>query len=245
MLLGAAVLADARHRYSRCQRLSPVPGMPNPELALQQSMNDVNAEMSELGQSTPAPTTPASAPVLPAPRQRIVSFSYSGPLDKAVAQLSQSVGYTFYVTAPPSAQPVNVAITISSVSAYQVFQALGEEAGRRRPWRSIPFTIRLRSSTMFKLGAFALAGAIMTATLTAGTARAQDFLTSPGVPPAPTPAQAANNVPLANPINSPITGASEQPLVVRNISSPVLGGIFRMRARVSSRMMASRPGAWI
>ena len=76
---------------------------------------------------------------------------------------------------------------------------------------------------MFKLGAFALAGAIMTATLTAGTARAQDSLTSPGVPPAPTPAQVEQNVPtLANPINSPITGASEQPLVVGTSPPPSL-----------------------
>lgn len=131
VLLGAAVLAGCAAPVQPVPTTVAVPGMPNPELALQQSMNDVNAEMSELGQLTPAPTTPASAPVLPAPLQRIVSFSYSGPLDKAVAQLSQSVGYTFYVTAPPSAQPVNVAITISSVSAYQVFQALGEEAGTK------------------------------------------------------------------------------------------------------------------
>lgn len=131
VLLGAAVLAGCAAPVQPVPTTVAVPGMPNPELALQQSMNDVNAEMSELGQLTPAPTTPASAPVLPAPLQRIVSFSYSGPLDKAVAQLSQSVGYTFYVTAPPNAQPVNVAITISSVSAYQVFQALGQEAGTK------------------------------------------------------------------------------------------------------------------
>ena len=131
VLLGAAVLAGCAAPVQPVPTTVAVPGMPNPELALQQSMNDVTAEMSELGQLTPAPTTPATAPVLPAPLQRIVSFTYSGPLDKAVAQLSQSVGYTFYVTAPPNAQPVNVAITISSVSAYQVFQALGEEAGTR------------------------------------------------------------------------------------------------------------------
>ena len=75
-------------------------------MALQQSMNDVNAEMAELGQLTPAPATPASTPVLPEPLQRIVSFTYSGSLDQGVAKLAQSVGYTFYVTAPPNAQPV-------------------------------------------------------------------------------------------------------------------------------------------
>ena len=59
----------------------------------------------------------------------INSFKWNGPLDQAVAKLAQSIGYTFYTTAPPNAQPVAVAIEISSVPAYQVFQALGEEAG--------------------------------------------------------------------------------------------------------------------
>lgn len=130
-LLGGVILAGCAAPVRPVPTTVAVPGMPNPELALQQSMNSVTAEMAELGQLTQAPMTPASSPVLPSPLQRIVSFSYSGPLDKAVAQLSQSVGYTFYVTAPPNAQPVDVAITISSVPAYQMFQALGDEAGAK------------------------------------------------------------------------------------------------------------------
>ena len=92
-----------------------------------------------LGQLTPASTSPAAQPVLPAPLRRIVSFSYSGPLDKGVAELAQSVGYTFYVTAPPNAKPVDVSVTISSVPAYQVFQALGEEAGTKATVEVDPF----------------------------------------------------------------------------------------------------------
>jgi len=129
MLCGTAVLAGCAAPVHPVPTTVATPGMPNPEMALQQSMNDVNAEMAELGQLTPAPATPATTPVLPEPLQRIVSFTYSGSLDQGVAKLAQSVGYTFYVTAPPNAQPVTVAITISSVPAYQVFQALGEEAG--------------------------------------------------------------------------------------------------------------------
>jgi defect-in-organelle-trafficking protein DotD len=119
-----------------CSTVQPVPttvvtpGMPNPEVALRQSMLNVDAEMAELGQVTPAAAVP-STPVVPEDLQRIVSFKWNGPLDQAVAKLAQSIGYTFYTTAPPNPQQVAVAIEIASVTAYQVFQALGEEAGTR------------------------------------------------------------------------------------------------------------------
>ena len=130
-VVGTALLAGCAAPVQPVPTTVAAPGMPNPERALQQSMNAVNAEMAELGQLTPASTSPAAQPVLPAPLRRIVSFSYSGPLDKGVAELAQSVGYTFYVTAPPNAKPVDVSVTISLVPAYQVFQALGEEAGTK------------------------------------------------------------------------------------------------------------------
>jgi len=130
--LVAALAAGAL--LAGCASVTPVPtavdmpGMPNPEAALQQSIHHVDAEMAELGQLTPTAAAP-STPVIPEDLQRIVSFKWNGPLDQAVARLAQSIGYTFYTTAPPNAQPVAVAIEISSVPAYQVFQALGEEAG--------------------------------------------------------------------------------------------------------------------
>jgi defect in organelle trafficking protein DotD len=119
-----------------CATVQPVPitvatpGMPNPEVALRQSMQHVDAEMAELGQLPPAVAAP-STPVIPEDLQRIVSFKWDGPLDQAVARLALSIGYTFYTTAPPDAQPVAVAIEVSSVPAFQVFQVLGEEAGTR------------------------------------------------------------------------------------------------------------------
>ena len=107
------------------------PGMPNPEEALLESMRHVNAETAELGQLTPTPVTTSAGQVIPEDLQRIVSFSWNGPLDQAVAKVAQSIGYTFYTTAPPGTKPVNVAIELNSVPAYQVLQALGEEAGAR------------------------------------------------------------------------------------------------------------------
>jgi defect-in-organelle-trafficking protein DotD len=104
------------------------PGMPNPELALQASMQHVDAEMAELGQLSPT-VTQEEQPVMPDSLQRIVSFAWDGPLDGAVAKLAASVGYTFYTTGPTNQKPLSVSIQIGSVPVYQVFQALGEEAG--------------------------------------------------------------------------------------------------------------------
>ena len=128
-LIAAVLLAG-------CAAVHPVPttvvtpGMPNPEEALRQSMQHVDAEMAELGRLSPSVARP-DTPVIPEDLQRIVSFQWSGPLDQAVAKLAQSVGYTFYTTAPSNAQPISVTIQISEVPAFQVFRALGEEAGTR------------------------------------------------------------------------------------------------------------------
>jgi defect in organelle trafficking protein DotD len=104
-----------------------VPGMPEPEEALRQSMQHVDAEMAELGRLSP--TARAAGPVMPEDLQRIVSFEWSGPLDQAVGKLAASVGYTFYTTGPANPQPLDVQVQLSSVPAFQVFQTLGAEAG--------------------------------------------------------------------------------------------------------------------
>lgn len=71
--------------------------------------------------------------------------------------------------------------------------------------------------------ALVLTGMIMASALAGERAWAQNALTSPGVPPAPTPAQVEQNLPaLGNPINSPITGGSVQPLVVGTPPPPSL-----------------------
>ena len=122
-----------------CANTIPVPttvvtaGMPNPEEALRQSMQHVDAEMAQLGglqQADFAATESAAAtPVIPEDLQRTVNFTWSGPLDKGVAKLAQSIGYTFYTTAVPNTPPLNVAVQIQSLSAFQAFKALGDQAG--------------------------------------------------------------------------------------------------------------------
>jgi defect-in-organelle-trafficking protein DotC len=66
----------------------------------------------------------------------------------------------------------------------------------------------------------------------ADPAQANQTLSSPRVPPDPTPGQVEGNVPdLANPMNKPITGGSEQPLVVGTQPPPSL-----------EQLQAARPG---
>ena len=127
-VLAAALLAAGCAGVTPVPTTIPVPGMPNPEEALRQSMQHVDAEMAELGRLSPA-VARVVQPVMPEDLQRIISFEWSGPLDEAVAKLAASVGYTFYTTAPANPQPLDVAIRLASVPAYQVFQTLGAEAG--------------------------------------------------------------------------------------------------------------------
>ena len=62
--------------------------------------------------------------------------------------------------------------------------------------------------------------------------RAGDSLSSPRVPPDPTPDQVEQNLPqLGNPLNKPVTGASEDPLVVGTEPPPSL-----------EALQATRPG---
>lgn len=87
-----------------------------------------------------------------------------------------------------------------------------------------PRRIRRPGSALFA-GLIALATAL--------PARAEDaILTSPVVPPEPTVGQVEQNLPdLGNPLNKPITGASEQPLVVGTQPPPSL-----------EQLQAARPG---
>lgn len=121
-----------------CGQTIPVPtavvtgGMPNPEVALQQSLQRVDAEMAELGtMHAPIATAATAGPVIPEDLQRVVNFSFSGPLDRGVAKLALSIGYTFYTTAPPNRPSVQVSVEVRGAPAFQVFKALGDQAGNR------------------------------------------------------------------------------------------------------------------
>ncbi len=117
-----------------CATVTPVPttvdvaGMPNPEIALQKSMQHVDAEMAQLGGLSSRPVA-LIQPAIPAPIERIVDFTWSGPLDAGVAKLAQSVGYTFFTTKPPAEPGVSVSVNVRGVTTLDAFRALGERAG--------------------------------------------------------------------------------------------------------------------
>ena len=141
-LFGVVLLAG-------CATVHPVPttvvtpGMPNPEEALRQSIQHVDAEMAELGQLSPSVARP-DTPVMPEDLQRIVTFQWSGPLDQGVAKLAQSVGYTFYTTAPPNAQPIKVTIQIPRCPPFRCSRHSARRRARGRPCKSIHSTTRCR-----------------------------------------------------------------------------------------------------
>ena len=85
---------------------------------------------------------------------------------------------------------------------------------------------------MFKLRAVLLAATMTAGLATSAWAGEGGILTSPRVPPDPTPDQVQQNFPdLANSLNKPITGASEDPVVVGTEPPPSL-----------EALQATRPG---
>ena len=85
-------------------------GMPNTELALQESLRQVDAAMAALDTKAPAPVAWSDNPVVPAELQKVVTFAWQGPLDGAVRHLAASIGYTVKISGSQhrTALPVGV-----------------------------------------------------------------------------------------------------------------------------------------
>jgi len=120
-----------------------IPGMPNPEEALRQSMQHVDAEMAELGRLSPTVAREVQ-PVMPPDLQRVVSFEWNGPLDQAVAKLSASIGYAFYTTAPANASRSRSRSEWPRCPPIRSFSPSARRREPARPFRSIRCTIRFR-----------------------------------------------------------------------------------------------------
>lgn len=104
-------------------------GMPSAELALRNSINQVNADMAQIGAMQPATYASVSAaPVMPDELIKPVRFIWSGPLDAGVRKLADSIGYKVAVFGPRNAQPVIVAVDTNG-QVVGAFQALGTQAG--------------------------------------------------------------------------------------------------------------------
>ncbi|NPD66341.1 DotD/TraH family lipoprotein (plasmid) [Lichenicola cladoniae] len=105
-------------------------GMPNAELALRRTLDQVNGDMTQIGGMRPSgyAEAAANAPVLPGELQKPVQFVWTGSLDAGVRKLATSIGYTVVVSAPDDAQAISVAINIDG-QVISAFRALGDQAG--------------------------------------------------------------------------------------------------------------------
>jgi defect in organelle trafficking protein DotD len=106
-----------------------MPGMPNPELAMRESMAHVEKEMGELGHA--GPSLREGPVVVPGELDKVVAFEWNGPLDGAVKKLATEVGYTVLIDAPWDAPGVHVAISTGPRRVYDIFEALGAAAGNQ------------------------------------------------------------------------------------------------------------------
>lgn len=114
-------------------------GMPNTEIALRDSMHQVDAQMGKLGGLAPAPVQAALGPVVPGELQKVVTFTWAGSLEDGVRQLAGNVGYAVAVVpAPPGQAPAAVSVAPGPVPVIQAFQALGDAAGTRATVRVDP-----------------------------------------------------------------------------------------------------------
>lgn len=105
-------------------------GMPSAEMALQRSVERVDAAMRDLGGRAVAGRPMSAAPaVIPAELRRPVTWSWSGPLDAGAKVLADRIGYRLVVTAAPGAAPVEVAVAMQDARILDLFEALGTAAG--------------------------------------------------------------------------------------------------------------------
>jgi defect in organelle trafficking protein DotD len=119
---------------SSCAGVTPVPtdvattGMPNAELALQNSLTKVRAAMGELNGMTVTPAV-AQPSIVPGELNRPINFTWNGPLDQGVRKLADLVGYRMSVSAPRNSRPLMVSVQVSNVTALDAFRAIGNAAG--------------------------------------------------------------------------------------------------------------------
>lgn len=105
------------------------PGMPNPEVALRRSMDQVGQQLAQLGNLDAATIARQGGPVVPEELRRPIAFAWNGSLTSAVKRLAEAVGYRVVESGGENAQPVNVAINLPETTVVDAFAALGEQAG--------------------------------------------------------------------------------------------------------------------
>lgn len=113
-----------------------MPGMPNPEIAMRESISHVDREMGELGRMRVAPRE--APPIVPGELNKVVAFQWDGPLDGAVETLARTIGYTVAIDAPWNAPPVPIKFAGGPQRVFEIFEAIGDAAGEQATVRLDP-----------------------------------------------------------------------------------------------------------
>jgi defect-in-organelle-trafficking protein DotD len=127
-LVGASALGLAGCGVTTVAADVDTPGMPNAEVALQQSMDETAREMARIGAMQPSAAAASKPTVVPGELDRVVSMQWNGPLDGAVQRLADTIGYRAAVTGN-APQAVNVAVDPSPQRVYDILHGLGDQAG--------------------------------------------------------------------------------------------------------------------
>jgi defect-in-organelle-trafficking protein DotD len=127
--LGVALAAALGACSTPIPPLVDVPGMANPELALQQSFQHVEAEMGQLGTLRTGALQGQLPEVVPGELDKVVSFAWEGSLDGAVEKLAKEIGYAVEVKAPFNGKPLSIGISTGPQRVVDIFEAIGGAAG--------------------------------------------------------------------------------------------------------------------
>jgi hypothetical protein len=106
-----------------------IPGISNPEVALQKSMDETTREMTRIGAIQPSAAIASQPAVVAGELDRVVSMQWNGPLDGAVKRLGETIGYGTAITGPVPQAGVNVAVDPVPHRVYDILHDLGDQAG--------------------------------------------------------------------------------------------------------------------
>jgi defect in organelle trafficking protein DotD len=106
-----------------------IPGMPNPEVALQKSLDETSHELTRIGAIEPSRAVAAKPPIVAGELDRVVSLQWNGPLDGAVKRLAETIRYRTAISGNGPKGDVNVTVDPAPRRVYDILQALGHEVG--------------------------------------------------------------------------------------------------------------------
>ena len=103
--------------------------MPNPEVALQKSLDETSHELTRIGAIEPMRAVAAKPPIVAGELDRVVSLQWNGPLDGAVKRLAETIRYRTAISGNAPKGDVNVTVDPAPRRVYDILQALGDEVG--------------------------------------------------------------------------------------------------------------------